>query len=132
MKIRLLILLSEQLDIPYVDLSRFELDAELVTRLPETLARRHRALVLKETADGLLVGMGDPTDIFAFDELVRILKAPIQIACVKESDFCTISTASTRTLINCATWPVKSDRTWQKMPSTCAPDAPEVLRATRL
>ncbi|UCE75841.1 MAG: Flp pilus assembly complex ATPase component TadA, partial [Gammaproteobacteria bacterium] len=83
---RLLRLLSEQLDIPYVDLSRFELDPELVGRLPETHARRYRALVLKETAQGLLVGMGDPTDIFAFDELVRILKTTVQIACVKESD----------------------------------------------
>lgn len=82
----LLMLLSEQLDIPYVDLSRFELDAELVGRLPETHARRYRALVLKETATGLLVGMGDPTDIFAYDELARILKTSIQIACVKESD----------------------------------------------
>lgn len=83
---KVLLLLSEQLDIPYVDLSRFELDAELVTRLPETHARRYRALILKETQHGLLVGMGDPTDIFAFDELVRILKTSIQIACVKESD----------------------------------------------
>ncbi len=83
---KLLVLLSEQLDIPYVDLSRFELDPELVSRLPETHARRHRALVLKQTPGGLLVGMGDPTDIFAYDELVRILKSPVQIACVKESD----------------------------------------------
>ncbi len=83
---KLLMLLSEQLDIPYVDLSRFELDTDLVSRLPETYARRYRALVLKETHTGLLVGMGDPTDIFAFDELVRILKSSIQIACVKESD----------------------------------------------
>ena len=83
---RLLVLLSEQLDIPYVDLSRFELDPEIITRLPETLARRYRALVLKATPTGLLVGMGDPTDIFAFDELVRVLKTSVQIACVKESD----------------------------------------------
>ncbi|GMQ88793.1 MAG: MSHA fimbrial ATPase MshE [Gammaproteobacteria bacterium] len=83
---KLLVLLSEQLDIPYVDLSRFELDPELTGRLPETHARRYRALVLRETTAGLLVGMGDPTDIFAFDELVRILKNPVQIACVKESD----------------------------------------------
>ena len=83
---RLLVLLSEQLDIPYVDLSRFELDPEIITRLPETLARRYRALVLKATPKGLLVGMGDPTDIFAFDELVRVLKTSVQIACVKESD----------------------------------------------
>ena len=83
---RLLVLLSEQLDIPYVDLSRFELDPEIITRLPETLARRDRALVLKATPTGLLVGMGDPTDIFAFDELVRVLKTSVQIAGVKESD----------------------------------------------
>ncbi len=82
---KLLQLLSEQLEIPYIDLSRFELDPELITRLPETHARRYRALILKQTASGLLVGMGDPTDIFAFDELVRILKSPVQIACVKES-----------------------------------------------
>ncbi len=83
---RLLVLLAEQLDIPYVDLSRFELDPQLVARLPETQARRYRALVLKAMPTGLLVGMGDPTDIFAFDELVRILKTSVQIACVKESD----------------------------------------------
>ncbi len=83
---KLLVLLSEQLEIPYVDLSRFELEPELVGRLPETHARRYRALVLKQTPMGLLVGMGDPTDIFAFDELVRILKTTVQIACVKESD----------------------------------------------
>ncbi len=83
---QLLELLSEQLDIPYIDLSRFELDPDLVGKLPETYARRYRALVLKETPSGLLVGMGDPTDIFAFDELARILKTSMQIACVKESD----------------------------------------------
>ncbi len=83
---QLLRLLSEQLRIPYVDLSRFELDPKLVTRLPETHARRYRALVLKDTGSGLLVGMGDPTDIFAYDELVRLLKTDVLIACVKESD----------------------------------------------
>lgn len=83
---QLLKLLSEQLDIPYVDLSRFDLDPDLVSRLPETYARRYRALVLKDVPGGLLVGMGDPNDIFAYDELARILKTTIQIACVKESD----------------------------------------------
>ncbi|WJW75534.1 GspE/PulE family protein [Thiohalobacter sp. IOR34] len=82
----LLRLLSEQLDIPFVDLTTFELDPELVQRLPETSARRFRALVLKKTDNGLLVGMADPTDIFAYDELRRILKQPIELAVVKESD----------------------------------------------
>jgi MSHA biogenesis protein MshE len=79
-------LLSRQLDIPHIDLNSFTLNPELVQRLPETHARRYRALVLKETRDGLLVGMADPTDIFGYDDLVRILKQPIQPAVVKESD----------------------------------------------
>ncbi len=79
-------LLSQQLDIPHIDLNTFELNPELVKRLPETHARRYRALVLKETRQGLLVGMADPTDIFGYDDLVRILKSNVLPAVVKESD----------------------------------------------
>ena len=82
----LLELLSRQLNIPFVDLTSFELDPELVQTLPETYARRYRAIPIKQQTDGLLIGMGDPTDIFAYDELVRILKQPVQLAVVKESD----------------------------------------------
>ncbi|MEJ2686990.1 MAG: GspE/PulE family protein [Gammaproteobacteria bacterium] len=82
----LLQFLSRLLDIPYVDLTHFELDPELVNKLPETYARRYRALVLKASGDGLLVGMADPTDIFGYDELSRILKQPVTLAVVKESD----------------------------------------------
>ncbi len=83
----LLELLSRQLAIPFIDLTSFELNPEQVQKLPETYARRYRAIVLKGTVDGgLLLGMGDPTDIFAYDELVRILKSPVQLAVVKESD----------------------------------------------
>ena len=79
-------LLSQQLDIPHIDLNHFQLNRELVQRLPETHARRYRAIVLKETPQGLLVGMADPTDIFGFDDLVRILKQTVLPAVVKESD----------------------------------------------
>lgn len=78
--------LAVQLGIPYVDLSAFELNPELVQVLPETDARRYRALVLKETLNGLLVGMGDPTDIFAYDKLVNVLNRPVELAVVKESE----------------------------------------------
>jgi len=79
-------ILSEQLNIPYVDLSTFELTPRLVQLLPETDARRFRALVLKETPDGLMVGMGDPTDIFSYDKLVKVLKKPVELAMIKEDD----------------------------------------------
>ena len=81
---RLLELLARQLDLPYIDLSRFEVDEEAARLLPETLARRHRALVLRREGDALLLGMSDPTDIFAFDAIARALHRPLRLAVVRE------------------------------------------------
>ena len=82
----LLNLLSSQLNLPFVDLSVYQFQAEISKLIPETLARRYRVLVLEEKANGLLVGMADPTNIFAYDEVVKVLKRPIFLAVVKESD----------------------------------------------
>ena len=78
--------LSQQLQIPFIDLKRYQFDVALIQRLPENYARRHRAIVLQEKPQGLLVGMADPMDIFAFDEIERILQMPIQQAVVRESE----------------------------------------------
>jgi len=77
--------LSQQLNIPLVELNHYSFNQEDVLRLPETQARRFRALVLKEDVDHFLVGMSDPMDIFAFDELQRILPKPIELAVVSEA-----------------------------------------------
>jgi MSHA biogenesis protein MshE len=79
-------ILSTQIGIPYVDLSTFELNPQLVQRLPETDARRYRALILRETASGLQVALGDPTNIFNYDALVKALKCPVELAAVKEAE----------------------------------------------
>lgn len=83
---RFLEFLSEQLRIPFIDLRRYRFDVSVVQRLSETFARRYRAIVLSEKRGELLVGMADPTDIYAFDALERILKQPIQQAVVRESE----------------------------------------------
>ena len=82
----LLDFLSRQLDVPVVDLRNFAFDTDTVRKLPETHARRFRALVLQESREDYLVGMADATDIFAYDELVRLLKKPVRLALVRESD----------------------------------------------
>ena len=78
--------LAKRLEIEYLDLSSIKLQSETVMLLPEVQARRLRALVLKHDSDGLLVGMADPTDIFAHDELSRILGKTVNIALVNESE----------------------------------------------
>jgi len=78
--------LAQHLKIPYVDVKQATLDAATVRLLPEALARRFRALVLQNDGRSLLVGMADPTDLVAYDELVARLKKPLRLALVKESD----------------------------------------------
>lgn len=83
---QLLQFLSQQLRIPYIDITNFDFNEELIRRIPETLARRFRAIVLKEQNGALLIGMADPMDIFAFDEISRVLGQEIDQAVVRESD----------------------------------------------
>src|SRR5690606_28428600 len=78
--------LARQLQLPLVQLRHFQFNNELIKRLPETQARRFRAIVLSETNGELLLGMADPMDLFAYEELVRILKHSIQQAVVRESE----------------------------------------------
>ncbi len=77
--------LARQLGVDFVDLKTFRARPELVKLLPEVQARRNRALVLSERDGQLIVGMADPTDLGAFDELARVLKRDIDFAVVGET-----------------------------------------------
>ena len=76
--------IAKQLSIPYINLKYYNVNLEIVRRLPENQARRFRAVVLEERNGVLLVGMADPTDLFSFDELGRVLKRDIDVAVVTE------------------------------------------------
>ena len=77
--------LARQLRIPFVNLKTFPFRGDVIKLLPESAARRFRALVLEDKGDSLLVALGDPLDLFAFDELTRLLKRNITIAAVPET-----------------------------------------------
>ncbi|MBF0381435.1 MAG: Flp pilus assembly complex ATPase component TadA [Magnetococcales bacterium] len=76
--------LANQLDLPFVDLSKETLDPKTVQRLPENLARRFGAVIINYTANEILMGMTDPTDLFAYDRLVNQLRTPIKPALVSQ------------------------------------------------
>ena len=84
---KILEVLSSQLQLPFIDLRQYKYDASTIRLVPETLARRYRAIALKQNTDGsVLVGMADPTDIFAYDELARQLRCYVHQAVVREAD----------------------------------------------
>ena len=78
--------LARHFHVDYVDLSRTQLKDETIHLMKEAQARRHRATVLESDNEGLLVGMANPGDIHAYDELSRLLKKPLRVALVNEED----------------------------------------------
>ncbi|WP_200934428.1 MULTISPECIES: GspE/PulE family protein [unclassified Methylophilus] len=76
---------AHQLNIPFLDLGQYELDAKQVQKLPEVQSRRFRAILLEERPNSFLIAMVDPSDVYAYDELVRLLKRDIDIVVVQES-----------------------------------------------
>jgi len=82
----LLKLLSDQLGIPLINLNNYDYSDEAAKLLPESVARRYRAIVLEDRADNYLIGMADPTDIYALDEIQDKLSKPVSQAIVREGD----------------------------------------------
>ncbi|KAF0202492.1 MAG: MSHA bioproteinis protein [Gallionellaceae bacterium] len=76
---------ARQLNIPFINLKHYNVNLEIVRRLPENQARRFRAIVLEVRNGTPLIGMTDPTDLFAYDEISRLLKSDIDQAVVTES-----------------------------------------------
>ncbi len=76
---------AHQLNIPFLDLGQYELDVKQVQKLPEVQSRRFRAILLEERPNSFLIAMVDPSDVYAYDELVRLLKREIDIVVVQES-----------------------------------------------
>ncbi|OGA34387.1 MAG: MSHA biogenesis protein MshE, partial [Betaproteobacteria bacterium RIFCSPLOWO2_12_FULL_62_13b] len=77
--------LAKQLKIPYLNLKYYNINLQVARMLPEMQARRFRALLLEDKGNAYLVAMADPTDLFAFDEIVRLLKRDIELVLVNEN-----------------------------------------------
>jgi MSHA biogenesis protein MshE len=83
---QLLEFFAQQLDVPFLDISQRRIPAEVAILLPEVHARRLRAIVIEDQGDAVLIGMSDPADLSALDQLEQML-APkrIKLAVVMES-----------------------------------------------
>jgi type IV pilus assembly protein PilB len=70
--------LAEQVGLEFVDLSEFPVDATSTVLLPESLARRYRALPIGERDGRLLVAMSDPANVYALDDIRTITGRDVQ------------------------------------------------------
>ena len=83
---QLLEFLAQQLDVPFLDISQRRIATESASLLSEVHARRLRALIIEDKGDSIVIGMSDPADLNAIDQLEQML-APkrIELAVVMDS-----------------------------------------------
>lgn len=81
----LLNFLSQQLEIPQVNLDDYKLTSEVSGKLPELQSRRLLAMVIKEENKKYTVAMADPSDIFAYDDISKYLNKPFEVVIVKQT-----------------------------------------------
>ena len=60
------------LGLPYMDLSDYIIDANLIQLIPEHVAKKHKAVPLFRIKNSLTVGMIDPQNVVALDEVRRV------------------------------------------------------------
>ena len=79
--------LAEQHDLAYLDLSTTDVDHEAARLLPEKFARRYHALPVQFLAeDAVVVGVSDPTNVLASDDLRLALGLNVRFAVVPAPD----------------------------------------------
>jgi len=74
----LLRILSDELEIPPLDISRLPIDKELMVLLPEKVIDKYNVLPVSRIGDYLTVAVSDPTDVLALDDIKVITRCEIQ------------------------------------------------------
>lgn len=69
---------AEIVECPYVDLDAFDVNIHNAHLLPQSVAQRLRAFPLFDLDRTVTVGMADPLDLAAVDQLRRMLKADVE------------------------------------------------------
>jgi type IV pilus assembly protein PilB len=65
----LALVLSQGLNLPIIDLKRIKIDPQVVSIIPESIARHYQIMPISRIGDTLTVAMADPLNVFAIDHI---------------------------------------------------------------
>ncbi|UCD55405.1 MAG: Flp pilus assembly complex ATPase component TadA [Candidatus Omnitrophota bacterium] len=74
----LMAFLSEQLNIPPIDLSKYTINPDIAKLVPQKLAFQHNLVPVSKIGSTLTIAMSDPTDILAIDDVRAIVSPGIE------------------------------------------------------
>jgi type IV pilus assembly protein PilB len=61
--------LSHQFGVPSINLAHFEIDGAIIKLIPAEVARKYGVLPVNKTGATVTIAMGDPTNVFAIDDI---------------------------------------------------------------
>ncbi len=79
-------ILSLRLHLPYVELSKEDVDPKVIGRVPAKFVYHHKLIPLKEEKGVLTVAVGDPLNIHALDDLRLLLGCRVEAVISNEED----------------------------------------------
>lgn len=83
---QLLRFLGQQLNVPFLDISDWKIEERLASELSEVHARRLRVIILESGDESVMLGMSDPADLAAIEQLSSLLSPKnLEIVAVRES-----------------------------------------------
>jgi len=66
---KLMTFLSKQYGVPYVDLSKFEINPQVIKHIPAEVAQKYRIMPINRSGATITIAMVDPSNIFAIDDI---------------------------------------------------------------
>lgn len=82
----LMVVLSEELGIPPINLSRYKIDPAVLELIPRKLAQHYQIVPISRMGNLLTVAMADPLNIFAIDEIKTLTGFQIGILITTDRD----------------------------------------------
>jgi type IV pilus assembly protein PilB len=78
--------LGKQLEVPFITLSHYEIDPEILGTIPLDIVRKYKIIPIDKTGETLTVALPDPSNIVLIDELKLLTKSKIVPVISFESD----------------------------------------------
>lgn len=82
----LLAIFSQELDITPINLVKYKIDKEIISLVPEKIARLYNLIPVSKIGNRMTVAMSDPLDIFALDDLKILTKYEIDPVIATDKD----------------------------------------------
>lgn len=70
--------IGDKIHIPYVNLSNYTIDRNVLELIPEKIARRHKFIPLFKIENELTVAMSDPLGFISINDISKLVECPVE------------------------------------------------------